>query len=400
MKILIAVFTYYPERNGVQIVTQYQAEGLAKLGHDVTVLTNRLCDQGNIFKDTFKTNKTDIVVCEEHEGVKILRYDAFTDLMIHVGNKKEYQNYICEESKKYDVMMFVYPQTWCTDWVLPICDDIKCAKFMMVHGIHDFRWSNFKDRSAYGLARKIWGDIRWPLYFKKNWKNFKKFDAIAQLHEQDFAAQYFRKNGVENQKILYNAVDDDFFEFDGEKKNQIVNVGTYTPRKNQMACLQAFYQANLPDWKLVLIGSSKNGYYEKLLKAKKMLEQKFGKRDVEIKVSVTRKETIRDVCESKIYLLTSISEMFPVSLIEGMAANCAWISTNVGINKYLPGGKICETPQEMAQCLEKFSKSEYWKELAQKGKEFALENCQKEAQVKKLEKILLDAVRKKGVYHD
>lgn len=38
MKILISVHTYYPDKNGVQMVTQYIAEGLAKK-HEVKVIT-------------------------------------------------------------------------------------------------------------------------------------------------------------------------------------------------------------------------------------------------------------------------------------------------------------------------------------------------------------------------
>lgn len=39
MKIGISVVTYYPEKNGVQFVTQSLAEGLVKTGQDVTVIT-------------------------------------------------------------------------------------------------------------------------------------------------------------------------------------------------------------------------------------------------------------------------------------------------------------------------------------------------------------------------
>ena len=39
MKIIFTVHTYYPNSDGVQYVTQYLAEGLAKKGHEVTVLT-------------------------------------------------------------------------------------------------------------------------------------------------------------------------------------------------------------------------------------------------------------------------------------------------------------------------------------------------------------------------
>ena len=48
MRILICAFTYWPAVDGVQNVTQYQAEGLAARGHDVTVLTGFLPDKDEI----------------------------------------------------------------------------------------------------------------------------------------------------------------------------------------------------------------------------------------------------------------------------------------------------------------------------------------------------------------
>ena len=35
MKILFVVHSYYPEKDGVSIVTQYMAEGLCERGHEI-----------------------------------------------------------------------------------------------------------------------------------------------------------------------------------------------------------------------------------------------------------------------------------------------------------------------------------------------------------------------------
>ena len=42
MKFLITVATYYPLADGVQMVTQYTAEELVRLGHEVTIITSTL----------------------------------------------------------------------------------------------------------------------------------------------------------------------------------------------------------------------------------------------------------------------------------------------------------------------------------------------------------------------
>ena len=52
MKILFAVHSYYPEKDGVTIVTRYLAEGLANRGHYIAVVTE---DKGKYkASDTFK----------------------------------------------------------------------------------------------------------------------------------------------------------------------------------------------------------------------------------------------------------------------------------------------------------------------------------------------------------
>lgn len=376
MNVLILAYSYYPSRNGVQKVTQYQAEGLVRLGHTVTVVSDGTNAKGE----------------ENINGVEIKRIKAKTDFMLHFGDKYKYIRMVQDLSKRVDVIMCVCPQGWSTDWIIPVIKDIPCAKVMMVHGIHNFSWKNFKDRSLYGFARKLWGDIRWRPYFWRNWKNIKRFDEIIQLHEHDFATQYFSKHGVKNQRILYNAVDDEFFEECPKKKNQIINVGTYSPGKNQLTCLKAFYEADIPDWKLVLIGPQKNKYYNRVVAYKAFLDKKFGYRHVDIKVGISRAETINEVMQSKIYLLTSISEMFPVSLIESMAAGCTWISTDVGINRYLPGGEICKTSLEMAQEIERIVENKYWLTKGKLAKKFTQENCRKSVQVKSLEHILIAAI--------
>lgn len=379
MKILISAFTYWPAVDGVQNVTQYQAEGLAARGHDVTVLTGFLPDK-------------DVPEEENHNGVHILRFHAYTDTMIHHGDKAAYQKLMAEYAAKVDVIMTVCPESWCTDWAIPLAGQLDCAMVMMTHGIHDFRWSTFKDRSLYGVVRKVWGDLRWPPFFAQNWENIHCYDAIIQLHEKDFATKYFEKHGVKGQKVLYNAVDDAFFADDIEKKKQIINVGTYCKSKNQIKALEAFYAAALPDYKLVLIGSAVNGYYELLKKRADELSQIYGSRDVEILAAIPREETIRLVKQSQVYLLTSISEMFPVSLIEGMSAGCAWVSTDVGIDRYLPGGEIANTPQEIAAALRHVTAEENYAGLATASRDFAKANCSKQTQVDKLDNILAEAV--------
>ena len=79
MKIVFTVHTYYPKKDGVSMVTQYLAEGLAQKGHSVIVIT--------------KTNEK-CPIKEERAGVKIRRLDVNTVHSFNKGNKKEYVKYL------------------------------------------------------------------------------------------------------------------------------------------------------------------------------------------------------------------------------------------------------------------------------------------------------------------
>ena len=49
LNIVFTAHTYYPNKDGVQMVTQYMAEGLAKLGHNVTVIAPLKKECGNTY---------------------------------------------------------------------------------------------------------------------------------------------------------------------------------------------------------------------------------------------------------------------------------------------------------------------------------------------------------------
>lgn len=68
------------------------------------------------------------------------------------------------------------------------------------------------------------------------------------------------------------------------------------------------------------------------------------------------------------------------------------MSTDVGIDRYLPGGKIADTPQEIATALRYVTAEENYAGLATSSRDFAKANCSKQTQVDKLEDILAEAM--------
>ena len=375
MKILFTVATYYPDVDGVQNVTEYQAEYLAEQGHDVTVIASN--NHGR-----YKSN-------EDYKKVHIIRVNAFNKNMLHYGNKVAFQNLVIKTANDSDVMINVSPESFSTDWVLPIVDNIHCKKFVMNHGMHDFKWNKYNKSSGKELIKKVLRDLRWGLFYQFYFRRFDNYDGVIFLHEQDTAKKYFDKKNYKKCHVVYNCAGDEFFEIDGVvKKKQIINVGTYNDRKNQLECLDVFYGLDDKSWKLVLIGNPDGEYYRRLIDRKKELDQRYGVRDVEILCNIDRQTTVRKIKESSIYLLTSTWEAFPISLIEAMASGATFVSSNVGVVKYIPYGKVGNTQQELVDELNALINNDTYIELGQQAYTYALNNFSISTQMKKFENII------------
>lgn len=380
MRIVFTVSTYLPSLNGIQFVTTYLAEGLVKKGHSVDVITYG--------------KKQPSIEEEWINGVKVIRWNASTTHMIHRGDKKGFQNYILEHQKDYDVMIQVGTQTALTDWALPILHKITIPKILHLHSVWNFKMNNHIFTSVKALVLKLAGNVRWGCYFFKNRNNFKLYDEIIQLHEKDYSIDFMKKLSGKDSIILHNAVDKEFFcHGDCQKEKSIIYVANYSDMKDQKKALEVFKKANLPrDWKMVLIGSKDNNYVDELRSMANAIKKE---KDVQIDllVGISREDTIRHIKNSSIYLMTSRLEAFPISISEAMAAGIPYISTDVGIVKYLPGGVICNDTEQLVKSLENFVFNEDERNrVGMEGYQFAEKNFLIESKVIRLEKILNNLV--------
>lgn len=331
MNVLFTVNTYYPLKDGVQLVTGYLAEGLADRGHNVTVVTTK-----NGFADE-----------EIHNGVKILRVDLHTKHTRYYGDKEYYKKLILDLASQCDVMINVCTQNPMTDLLFPILKELKCKKILYMHGMYDSKWSRASVRNISDVGHKIWNNVRWGYYYKTSESIFKLYDHIVQLHEYDDAYIFFKEKYNIECEVIANACENTFFE-NCVKENYAIFVGNYLERKNQEFILRAFYKAKLDNgFGLILIGSEKNHYYDKLLMLNQELSKIYGKRNVKILADVSREDTINYIKRAKLYLMGSKWEAFPISIVEAMAASIPFVSTDVGIVKYLPGGYIVNNEDEM-----------------------------------------------------
>ena len=373
MKVVFTVASYYPLNDGVQYVTQYHAEGLVRMGHEVVVITSKRNDQDSFI----------------HNGVKIICINAYNSHFFHSGNKNEFLGAVTENVENADVMINVCLQSYAADWVLPLLDKIKAKRILYMHGMHSFKWEKKDFSNIKSFILKLARDIRWKPFYIMNWDKIKKYDAVIHLHELDYAFRYFENNGYKNNFVIYNAVDTVFFE-EHKKSNIVINVGSFNERKNQKKAIELFYRAKTNDYSLVIIGNPNNEYYQMLLEYKNQCEKTFGHKEVKILCSISREETIAYIQKAKIYLMTSTWEAFPISLIEAMAARMAFISTNVGIVSSLPGGVVCDSDTELIATIEKLVNDECEDSLASEAYSFAKMNLYQDNQTKKLETLIKD----------
>lgn len=369
MKVVITVNTYYPLKDGVQSVTGYLAEGLSSKGHEVVVITSK---NGN--KDV-----------EIHNNVKILRIEYEVKWTLYRGDKKKFQQTLLHEVSNADVLINVCTQTPLTDWSYPLLDSVKCRKILYLHGIHENNW---KSSSFSQLSHNLVNNIRWTLYYLTIGKYMAKYDKVTQLHRFDYGYSYFKKRFNINSNIMENAAESIFF-----KKTNLcidnhyaISVANYMKRKNQEMILRSFYKAQVKDYGLVLIGSTTNHYYEELIKLNKELEKEYGNHNVKILSGISREDTINYIKNASLYLLGSTWEAFPISIVESMASGIPFISTDVGIVKYLPGGIIVHSEEEMTYWISLLINHEVIKnELGEIGYRYASKHLTIENKVNQLE---------------
>ena len=387
MKILFLTATYWPAQDGVSVVTQYLAEGLAKR-HEVHVLATR----------------REYPQKEEHEGVRIQRIQAARSMWncTFQGEKKQAESYILEYQP--DVLIVVGIQTWCYDWFIRNLERLPGKKMLMTHGSsclgeYDV-WSKLKQVR---LRRRILADLI-DVNFERYWKKYQKalpqgmgkFEVVSYLFAGEDLYEYMKRCGLQNSMILENATQDFFFDrrvfaIDDDKELVFINVSTYEERKNQKMILQAYGETAQPGTRLVLIGSRRSAYYQELLEMKEKIESKdsfAGK--IEIHVGIPREKVLEIYQSADVYVSASSWEAMSISLCEAAAGGLLILSTDVGHASQIPGVQLFETKEELKNLMQEACRdSGKRRECGRLSYEYAEENYRIQRKVDLLEGKLL-----------
>ena len=378
MKILFTAFTYWPNVDGVQNVTTYQAEKLVEIGHDVTVITSKI--DGSPDK-------------EEHNKVNIVRVPAYKAGLWVKGNKHETQRIFLQYANEADVYINVCFFDYLSQWLLPLMPKLKCHKYVMMHGTWEYEYTALDKSNIKSFVRKTVQNIRWKQYFHKYNNLIPEFDGAFHLHKQDKSFEYFENHGQKNNYELVNAVDERLFNIKSEKlvedKVIFIQIANYSFQKNQELAIRTFAEAKLEKAELWFVGTKENDYCSYI----KKVASECALKNVRFYCGISREELFKLIAVADVFLLTSISEHLPVTILEGLAVGKPFISTDVGVVNAIPGGICCRDKANLVSAIKLlYENPQERAKLAKIGREYVEANCHVDVQVKKMEKAFLQAL--------
>ena len=368
MKILFTTFTYYPEQSGVSVVVQYLAEGLARIGHDVTVVTR--INGGKSAKQEVLNN------------VKVFRFDISQTIFKNiVGETDNYINFI--SNNDCDVIIMECLQCHTTDILLPYLKDMKCKKVIHAHGapgilMKPFGWEG----DWFHTIGHTHNWLRWHKYYQRIFPKYAQYvDAGISISLCASDLDYFSRH-LKNVYIVENSANDMFFDetqynkeistiLSLQSNRYILNISNYSDRKNQILLIKSFVEADLKDTALVLIGSQNNAYFKKAKRYADSVAETTGTEIVMLH-NIDREYFPSIIYHASLFAMTSKWEEYPVSLVEAMAVGTPFLSTPVGNAHTLPGGVTSRFDSEIPLLLRTLlNNREVLMRLGQQGKQYA-----------------------------
>lgn len=391
MRILFATENYYPKLSGVPVVVKYLAEGLARKGYDVIVVTQSVKGTSD---------------CEMINGVKIYRFPIWKD-WIHTyrGNIAQYIDFVRQANA--DVNILECTECITTDVLLPYIKKIRGKVLLHSHGMSGFdsKFFSLKDNLKHTLG-STYNWFNSLIYFRWTLKKvIMNIDAFICLSEVDSGIDYVKKY-ANRYYILDNAADNMFYSTsipDGvlsnytklKHKDYLVSCANYTVVKNQKDMLRQYALSDsCKYYSLVCIGSQETTYYKECQELAKSLNEKNDFCDIHLLCGVQRKDIPSIIKGASLYLVTSEWEQYSISIIEAMSQGVPFISTNVGNARLLPGGQVIDNTNQLFTTIDQIlTNKKLYENYSQLGHKFAYTHCRIEPAVEKLETIIQSVIK-------
>ncbi|MBC7266801.1 MAG: glycosyltransferase family 4 protein [Anaerosomatales bacterium] len=371
---------------------QRLSEGLAAMGHEVTVAT-AFCQarQG----------------VREHNGVRIAEFDVRgNEAEGYRGDVAGFTEFV--RSFDCDVMLNYAAQICTTDLVFPLLPNLSCGKVIVPCGYSRLR------------------DPAYATYFRKMPERLRQYDRAVYMSSNYQDNRFSDEHGLTNGVVIPNGAS--LVEFERPRSgfreaygiyeaSLILCVGNLMDIKGQRDVHAAFSRSGLKDAALVFIGSEINRYVTGAMRTRNgpaydvrrkvnilrhelfesaihpdrrhryELDSPAGTRSI-VLAGVPRDMVLAAYFEADVFAFASKVECAPLVIYESMAAGLPWISFPAGNIPELEGGIVVDDVDAMAEEMSRLiDRPNVRERLGAQGRAAWLERYTWESIVKQYERL-------------
>ena len=305
MKIVYCIQQIYGS-GGMECVLSNKANYLSR-NHDVTIITTDQKNRQPFFQLSDEVTLMDLAInYEDNQYRKCYLLKAIYYIFNRVQHRRKLKSAIMQLKADVVVSMFNQELT-----ILPYINDgsKKVLEFHFCRGSYHFSNKNTS------LMNRLLNKVEACIY--KDCKH--DYNAFVVLSEEDKASwsEYSNVHVISNPKS---------FSVDLPASldvKRVVAVGRYLPIKGFERLIYAWQKVNLvcPDWTLSIVGEGPQRQYLQ------ELVDKLGLKDCIILEGISR-DIIREYLTSSIFVMSSYSEGFPMTILEAEAAGLPVVSFN------------------------------------------------------------------------
>ncbi len=330
MRILFVIENYLPHIGGVEVVFSQLAQGLAKKGHEVTVLTHRI--KGTAKKGIINGVKIERVSCL---GSRYL----FSFLAIPRA---------IQLAKNSDIVHTTTFNGAPPAWIAAkIC---KKPSIITVHEVWLDFWSTLTEMNI--ISRTVHQLLEKLIYLLE----FDRYVAVSKFTKNDLL-----RIGIQKKKVthVYNALDYKLFNPKNySKKNSRKKLGipnnqfTYfaygrpgiSKGFEYLILAVAKISKEIPNSKLILMLSKDPAYNKRLNALKELIEKEGVKKNITIIEPAARRELPETIIAMDCVVVPSIREGFGFAALEPCAMGVPVVSTNAASLPEVVHGKFILVP--------------------------------------------------------
>lgn len=350
MKILIASFTFPPNKDGVSEAAAAMALGFLAKGWEVAATALPI--------EPARSSLT-------WQGVTIHEIKIQgngSPKRPFEGDVEVYRQLVAKGG--WDAILF-HTSTWPLMLVIDLLPQIRAKTVLVSHGYAPLQWVRIS-QFPYGIPTWLWDtfqSLKMPFWLKHLDRSVFLSDR-ADLHGfyDHFLARLARHPG---RRVIPNGIDPDDCGKDPtsfREQHQIAAdatmflcVANYSRRKDQGYAARAFRQAAIPGSVLVFIGSEFNEYSTAFHDEDSVLtsESRIGR--ILWLEKQDRPTTLNALAAADVFILSANHEAQPIALLEAMREAKPWIARKAGCIPEMQGGICIESEQEMSRQMIRLS---------------------------------------------